>query len=70
MVFSQQLFVYKIFSLQDLYVQSQETSLNSFLIIWFNLHINAVLFTLGVFAYAYKTWATPTAMKMMRNLTR
>lgn len=51
MVFSQQLFVYKIFSLQDLYVQSQETSLNSFIIIWFNLHVNAVLFALGVIVY-------------------
>lgn len=51
MVFSQQLFVYKIFSLQDLYVQSQETSLNSFIIIWFNLHINTVLLALGVFVY-------------------
>lgn len=58
MVFSQQLFVYKIFSLQDLYVQSQETSLNSFIIIWFNLHINAALFTLGVFVYVYKTLPT------------
>lgn len=69
MVFSQQLFVYKIFSLQDLYVQSQETSLNSFIIIWFNLHINAALFTLGVFVYVYKTLPTTTVMKMTGNLT-
>jgi len=69
MVFSQQLFVYKIFSLQDLYVQSQETSLNSFIIIWFNLHINAALFAVGVFVYVCKTRATTTAMKMLGNLT-
>lgn len=69
MVFSQQLFVYKIFSLQDLYVQSQETSLNSFIIIWFNLHLNAALFVWDVFVYMHKTWPATIVMKVTGNLT-
>lgn len=46
-VFSQQLFVDTILRLQDLYVQSQEMAHHSFIIIWFHLQTNAILFAFG-----------------------
>lgn len=46
-VFSQQLFVDTILRLQDLSVQSQEMAHHSFIIIWFYLQTNAILFAFG-----------------------